>query len=66
MNWKEYFTNDIEMNFRTDTVDLEAAIESYVNSLSEEEVLQLTKRIDAEELREVLAEAMLKKLENFE
>ncbi|WP_338777849.1 hypothetical protein [Metabacillus sp. FJAT-52054] len=63
MDWKEHFTKDIAMNFRTDTEDLEAAIESYVNGLSEAEVFHLTKNMDAEDLRDILAQSILDKVE---
>ncbi|MBS2970156.1 hypothetical protein J9317_15405 [Metabacillus sp. KIGAM252] len=63
MDWKEHFTKDIAMNFRTDTDDLEAAIESYVSGLSETEILQLTKKMDAENLRDILAQSILNKIE---
>ncbi|WP_123918697.1 hypothetical protein [Bacillus sp. FJAT-42376] len=63
MNWKEHFINDIALNFRMDSEDLEAAIETYVSELSDGEVLQLTKTINAEELRDLLAQSILDKAE---
>ncbi|AZB44077.1 hypothetical protein CEF21_18115 [Bacillus sp. FJAT-42376] len=63
LNWKEHFINDIALNFRMDSEDLEAAIETYVSELSDGEVLQLTKTINAEELRDLLAQSILDKAE---
>ncbi|MTH54452.1 hypothetical protein GKZ89_13695 [Bacillus mangrovi] len=63
MDWKAHFTNDIAENFRLDTEDLEAAIENYVHQLTDQELLQLTRKMDGEELRDLLAHAIMEKAE---
>ncbi|MFY4777267.1 hypothetical protein [Metabacillus sp. RGM 3146] len=62
MDWKNHFIKDAAIRFRADDEDINAAIADYVYQLSDEEVQQLTRKMDSESLRDAIANTMLEQV----